>query len=444
MRAVLGHKWVGRLALVCAAALLIGGAFDVRPSAAQTGGTSYTVQPGDTLGSIAQRYGVTTAALMQENGLSDVNTVWSGQLLTIPAAAGSAPDAQPTATPGDTSTGAGVTSTYTIQSGDQLSDIARANGVSLAALMAANGITNADLIRVGQTLIIPAAATAQPAATPQAAATVLPTTTPVPQATAAPSTYTVQAGDTLASIAQSQGVSLADLMAANQITNPDLVSSGQQLTIPRPTPVPTRAAAAAASGAAATGPTAGPGQIIYTVVSGDTLAKIAARYRSSAATLGRLNHLDSMDQIVPGMQLTIPAYAQAAKNWPGSATRVVVSITQQRCWVYQASTIIGDWPCSTGRKGFETRPGVYKIKTKLDKAWGSAWSFWMPNWLGIYDAGSTEDGFHGLPFGPNGQQHLWEGFVGTPITFGCILLDAKHAQQLYDMAYIGMPVVVQP
>ena len=54
-----------------------------------------------------------------------------------------------------------------------------------------------------------------------------PTATPTPQVT----TYTVQPGDTLASIAQRFGVSVADLATANGIEDPDRISVGQVLTI---------------------------------------------------------------------------------------------------------------------------------------------------------------------------------------------------------------------
>ena len=43
----------------------------------------------------------------------------------------------------------------------------------------------------------------------------------------------------------------------------------------------------------------------------------------------------------------------------------------------------------------------------------------------------------------NGER-LWADLVGTPITFGCVMLSDDLAQQLYDMAYIGMPVTVLP
>jgi LysM repeat protein len=104
---------------------------------------------------------------------------------------------------------------YTVKSGDTLYRIAINHRVTIAALMAANGITNPNLIRPGQTLVIPTSA---------------PPPTPPP---APPLRYTVKSGDTLYRIAINHQVTIAALMAANGITNPNLIHPGQVLTIPR-------------------------------------------------------------------------------------------------------------------------------------------------------------------------------------------------------------------
>lgn len=104
--------------------------------------TLYVVQGGDNLSRIAVRFGVSLGALMSANGITNGNLIRIGQTLVIPGA------------------GEGVSvpssgGTYVVQSGDNLSRIAARFGVSLNVLMSANGITNGNLIRVGQTLIIP-------------------------------------------------------------------------------------------------------------------------------------------------------------------------------------------------------------------------------------------------------------------------------------------------
>ena len=68
----------------------------------------------------------------------------------------------------------------------------------------------------------------------------------------------------------------------------------------------------------------------------------------------------------------------------------------------------------------------------------------MPYWLGIYWAGASENGIHGLPWNASTGVQIWSGNVGTPITYGCVMLNNTHAKMLYDMAYIGMPVIIRP
>ena len=126
------------------------------------------------------------------------------------------------------------------------------------------------------------------------------------------------------------------------------------------------------------------------------------------------------------------------------ATKFVASISQQRCWLYSGETVIARWICSTGRTGASTRPGSYKIQSKMPKAYGSTWNIWMPFWLGIYWAGGSENGIHGLPWDAKTGVQIWSGNVGKPITFGCVMLDNVNAKMLYDMAWIGMPVVIRP
>lgn len=110
--------------------------------------------------------------------------------------------------------------TITVKSGDTLNKIAAANGTTVAELAQANGITNTNLIFIGQQL------KTQGSSTPATQA-VAPTATP----NNATGTYSVKAGDTLYRIAASNGVSIADLVAANNIQNVNYISVGQVLKL---------------------------------------------------------------------------------------------------------------------------------------------------------------------------------------------------------------------
>lgn len=107
--------------------------------AGNTAAASYTVQKGDSLWSISQKYGTTTAQLQAENGLSST-VIYPNQVIEIASKVSS-------------SSAPSMTNTYTIQSGDTLFKIARQFNVSVANLKAWNNLST-DLIYVGRTLKI--------------------------------------------------------------------------------------------------------------------------------------------------------------------------------------------------------------------------------------------------------------------------------------------------
>lgn len=89
-----------------------------------------------------------------------------------------------------------------------------------------------------------------------------------------------------------------------------------------------------------------------------------------------------------------------------------------------------------------TRIGQFSVLDKIPNAYGATWNIWMPNWLGIYYAGTLENGIHALPILPSGAT-LWAGFLGTPISYGCVVLGTSEAQELYNWADVGTPVEIQ-
>jgi lipoprotein-anchoring transpeptidase ErfK/SrfK len=126
---------------------------------------------------------------------------------------------------------------------------------------------------------------------------------------------------------------------------------------------------------------------------------------------------------------------------PSHDKRIVVSISQQHLWAYEGDQVIYSFVASTGM-GNSTRVGTFSVLDKIPNAYGATWDLWMPNWLGIYYAGYLENGIHALPILSNGVQ-LWAGYLGTPISFGCIVLGVNESQLLYDWAEVGTPVIIQ-
>ena len=109
----------------------------------------YVVRPGDTLGSIAARFGVTVDDILRANPqIRDVNLIYPGMVLFIPGAA-VGPPPRPTPPPRRTRP-------YIVQRGDTLSVIARRFGVTVADILAVNPqITDPNVLRVGQRIFIP-------------------------------------------------------------------------------------------------------------------------------------------------------------------------------------------------------------------------------------------------------------------------------------------------
>ena len=129
----------------------------------------YVVKVGDTLRSIAAKYGTTPSAIARANKMTNPDVIYPGQRLVIPASGGSTAVPTPAPATAKPVTREGVY--HTVQLGDTLDKIARAYGVTPAAIIEANGIRNADLVWVGQKLLVPGAA--RPA-TPGVAATAQP------------------------------------------------------------------------------------------------------------------------------------------------------------------------------------------------------------------------------------------------------------------------------
>jgi LysM repeat protein len=134
---------------------------------------------------------------------------------------------------------AASTCTHTIQPGENLYRIALKYEVTLQALRDANPQVSGDLIQPGEVLNIPNCV--PEGSSPAQAATSIPavsTAAPTAEAPAGPAvggtTYIVKTGDTLYTIAIRFGVTINDIVAANNLTNPNRLTIGQELIIPPP------------------------------------------------------------------------------------------------------------------------------------------------------------------------------------------------------------------
>ena len=185
--------------------------------AGQAAAGQVVVRRGDTLSGVAARAGVSVRDLAGANGISDPNRIRAGQTLTIPGSGGS-----------DGSGGSGGSAAvaapkrHLIARGETLAAIAAKHGVSVATLADANGITNRHRIIAGTYLDVPAGGSPSAPASPAAPAA----------PTAAVATHTVRSGENLGAIARRYGTTIAAIVEANDIDDPNRVREGTKLKIP--------------------------------------------------------------------------------------------------------------------------------------------------------------------------------------------------------------------
>ncbi|MBI3164652.1 MAG: L,D-transpeptidase [Chloroflexi bacterium] len=146
----------------------------------------------------------------------------------------------------------------------------------------------------------------------------------------------------------------------------------------------------------------------------------------------------------PTLEYSAPAQDNngeiAAPSYGGNKY-ILVDISEQHMYVYEGDVLIYSFVSSTGMNN-ATRAGNFSVLNKIPNAYGATWNIWMPNWLGIYWAGSLQNGIHALPILPNGAT-LWEGYLGVPVSYGCVVLGTYESQLLYNWADIGTPVEIQ-
>lgn len=174
---------------------------------------SHQVVAGETLASIASRYGTTVAALTSANGISNPNLIVVGRSLQIQGAA----RPSTTGAPATSSDGRQLPGQrHTVQRGETIAGIAGRYGIRTADLVAWNGLVDGKIYATTRLVLF------NPGTLPGAGGS---TSTPG-------GTHVVQSGQSLSSIASRYGVSASSIATANGITDPNRIRVGQKLTIP--------------------------------------------------------------------------------------------------------------------------------------------------------------------------------------------------------------------
>src|SRR5581483_2985979 len=221
------------------------------PAIAHADGPSHIVAYGETLYSIARKYGVSPQALADANGMTIQSWVYAGQRLIIPGVGDDSTETVSNTSP------SGI---YTVRAGDTLSGLARQFGVTVNVLADANNIPPNGFLYTGWQLKIPGVVSPdKTSAQNNESANHAPAQKNQPNPNNAPApdnktntnppadknantnastanktpttTYIVQPGDTLFGIAVRNGVTIQAITIANNLTT-TFVFSGQRLLIP--------------------------------------------------------------------------------------------------------------------------------------------------------------------------------------------------------------------
>ncbi|MGQ9567599.1 MAG: LysM peptidoglycan-binding domain-containing protein [Anaerolineae bacterium] len=373
------------------------------------GPVTHVVQPGESLSSIAMRYGVNLVDLAHANGLTTRSWVYTGQVLQVPGVVEAAAAAR--VTPG---------SVHVVQRGETLASIAWRYGVTVDQLVQANGLPSSHWIYVGQRLVVPGAASAG-----------------ATQVAVAPlgGVHVVQPGESLSSIAARYGLSVWDLARANNLSVLSWVYVGQQLALP-----------SAAGGQASAQAEVPSGGAVHVVRPGETLAGIAWRYGVTVDRLVQANGLRSANLIYVGQQLRIPGAQEALAAQAAPATGqlaeadtpgekwIEVDLSSQTLTAYAGSTPVYSAVVSTGLPRTPTVTGEYRIYAKYRSAPMSGPGYYLPNvpYIMYFHRGYA---LHGT---------YWHNSFGQPMSHGCVNLRTSDAEWLYHWAPVGTLVRIHP
>ncbi len=464
---ILDH-YLGRLHLVLPLVLML---LFVTPVYATD--TPYVVQPGDTLSEIAKSHGTDVDTLRRLNGLGDVDFVWVGQQLQLPAplevvtepsvapenaatdttASAISDDAIAGVEPSDSTIDGTIDSTSSatsndIDSADDISgDDISVDDISVdeqsAATTESPDVVDSAVVVDSTVVVEPIAedSTSLAERTDPSNETGNRTSTlvdpadlaePVVSSTEITDIYIVAAGDTLSQIAVRYRTTLAHLIEFNQISPAQRLKVGQALVVP--------VAGESIATVAAVAP------VRHVVQPGEALSTIAKAYDLSTAALARANGIANTGFIVPGQELTIPSSTQVDDfgstrmgsdgyhvhtTFPTSTEKWIdVDLSEQRLVAYRGHKPVKTFIISSGLPGTPTVTGNFRIwaKTPLQDMYAgnraAGYSYYIKDvpWVQYF---YKDYGFHGA---------YWHNNFGHPMSHGCINMRNEDAQWLFEWA----------
>lgn len=335
---------------------------------------THVIQPGDTLYRIALRYGVPMDSIASANGITDYSRILTGQSLVIPGL--NVPDSSADVV---NPLIAGTPIVHEVQFGETLEALATRYETTVDQILKSNNLENANYISAGVKLNIWTTVSAE-----TETATVESSEPAAPAVEAQPVTHTVQRGEILAAIARKYEVTVNDIIRANNITNPDLIFSGQKLVIP------------------------------------GVSAEIAAQQQTE--------NIAAQQSINGERPLVTPPTPTIT-----TGKIIMVDLSDSMTYAYQDGVLVYSALSSMGLPATPTVVGQFKIYNRLPSQTMSGPGYYLP---GVQYVQYFYQGYalHGA---------YWHNNFGQPMSHGCVNLRDDDAQWLYNFAELGTPVHVQ-
>jgi LysM repeat protein len=347
--------------------------------------------------------------------------------------------------------------THIVQPGESLYSIATRYGRTMTEIADANALTNWSYLTVGQELIIPGLESPGEGVEEEVVEN--------PLVAGAPEVHIVQPGETLASIANRYGITVVDLLKANNIANPDLIYRGQELSVwttesveiaePVEETLPDldlarqiNLGAQPVVSANFDLRTAAAVQTTHIVQPGETLYRIATQYGITWQQIVEVNSIPNIDNINVGLELIIPSEesegtplvegVQGPAIIPPSPSIttgrfILVDLSDSMVYAYEDGALVYTALGSMGVPATPTVQGEYRIYSRYPAQTMSGPGYYLPNveWVQYFYQGYA---LHGA---------YWHSNWGRPMSHGCVNLRNQDAKWLYDFGEIGTPVHVQ-
>ena len=343
---------------------------------------TYRVKSGDTVTQIAKRFGLSITAIAKLNNLGPKSLIRVGQVIKL--VGNTPPEVE--------------AESYRVRPGDTLSGIASRHQLTLSELTSINRISSSTLIYPGQVLRV---------------AKVIPSSQPP---VGAPDTYVVATGDSLDSVAEKFGITLGALREYNDLARASIIYVGQVLNLKPPVgqvkaPKPLKPASSASTLSdeiSSLDPMRPTGACsihgFHTVLSGETISRIAAVYGVSTQSVLSANSLSWSSTIYVGQRLTIPGVHEI-KNCP-SITKMSQEMKQNAQVIYRVGKDLGvsDYgivialaaamqESSLVNIDYGDRDSVGLFQQRTSQGWGTI--------AQIMDPKYSARAFFGGPTGPN-------------------------------------------